>query len=59
MNTSYKPKFVAPNLKRIATADSRCFQANSWADRLLLHNGKPFDAPTGETRGITSNSAPG
>ncbi len=45
VNTSYKPKFVVP-ISQALQPLIPLFQANSWADRLILCNGKPFDAPT-------------
>jgi hypothetical protein len=45
VNTSYKPKFVAL-LSPALQALIEMFQNNSWADRLILHDDKPFDAPT-------------
>ena len=45
VNTSYKPKFVAP-ISRALQPLIPLFQANSWTDRLILFDGKPFDAPT-------------
>jgi hypothetical protein len=45
VNTSYKPKFVAPISNELQPLIA-LFRSNSWADRLLLHDGKPFDAPT-------------
>jgi hypothetical protein len=43
VNASYKPKFVAllsPALQPLIAT----FQNNSWADRLILRDGAPFDA---------------
>ena len=45
VNTSYKPKFVAP-LSPALQPLVAMFQNNSWADRLILQNGAPFEAPT-------------
>jgi hypothetical protein len=45
VNTSYKPKFVAPISQALQPLIA-LFQGNSWADRLILHNGKPFDDTT-------------
>jgi hypothetical protein len=45
VNTSYKPKFVAvlsPALHPLIPL----FQTNSWADRLILQDGAPFEVPT-------------
>ena len=45
VNTSYKPKFVAllsPALQPLIPL----FQTNSWADRLILQGGAPFEIPT-------------
>lgn len=42
VNTSYKPKFVAPISQTLQPLIA-LFQSNSWADRLILHTGKPFD----------------
>ena len=45
VNTSYKPKFVAP-ISQALQPLIPLFQNNSWADRLILHNGEPFDDRT-------------
>ena len=42
VNTSYKPKFVAPISLALQPLIA-LFQSNSWADRLILHDGAPFD----------------
>jgi hypothetical protein len=45
VNTSYKPKFVAllsPALQPLIPL----FRTNSWADRLILQDGAPFEVPT-------------
>jgi hypothetical protein len=44
LNASYKPKFVAPVAAALQPVIS-LLQDNSWADRLILHDGKPFDHP--------------
>jgi hypothetical protein len=44
VNTSYKPKFVAP-ISQVLQPLIALFQSNSWADRLILHDGAPFDDP--------------
>ena len=44
VNTSYKPKFVAPISQALQPLIA-LFQSNSWADRLILHEGKPFHDP--------------
>jgi hypothetical protein len=44
LNTSYKPKFVAPVSPALQPLIS-LLQNNSWADRLLLHDGEPFHDP--------------
>jgi hypothetical protein len=45
VNTSYKPKFVAPLSPELQPLVAM-FHNNSWADRLILQNGAPFEAPT-------------
>jgi hypothetical protein len=45
VNTSYRPKFVAPISQALQPLIA-LFQSNSWSDRLILHDGKPFDVPT-------------
>ena len=45
LNTSYKPKFVAPVSAALQPVVS-LLQNNSWAERLILHEGKPFDHPS-------------
>jgi hypothetical protein len=45
MNASYKPKFVAPVSAALQPVIS-LLESNSWADRLILHDGKPFDPPS-------------
>jgi hypothetical protein len=45
VNTSYKPKFVAP-LSHALLPLIAMFQNNSWADRLILRDGAAFEAPT-------------
>ena len=47
VNTSYKPKFVVP-ISRALQPLIALLQSNSWAERLILHNGKPFDAPSSD-----------
>ena len=42
VNTSYKPKFVAP-LSHALEPLIPLFQNNSWGDRLILQDGAPFD----------------
>jgi hypothetical protein len=44
VNTSYKPKFVAP-LSHALRPLIPLFQSNSWAGRLILNDGAPFDDP--------------
>jgi len=44
VNTSYKPKFVAPISQALQPLIA-LFQSNSWPDRLILNNGAPFDDP--------------
>jgi hypothetical protein len=45
VNTSYKPKFVVPISPALQPLIA-LFQANSWADRLILQNGAPFADPS-------------
>jgi hypothetical protein len=45
VNTSYKPKFVAP-ISHALQPLIPLFQTNSWADRLILQGGAPFEIPT-------------
>lgn len=45
VNTSYKPKFVAPISQELQPLIP-LLESNSWGDRVILHDGKPFDAPT-------------
>jgi hypothetical protein len=45
LNASYKPKFVAPISAALQPVVS-LLENNSWADRLILHDGKPFDHPS-------------
>lgn len=45
VSTSYKPKFVAPISQELQPLIP-VFQSNSWADRLILQNGAPFEGPT-------------
>jgi hypothetical protein len=42
VNTSYKPKFVAPISQPLQPLIP-LFQNSSWADRLILHDAKTFD----------------
>jgi hypothetical protein len=42
VNTSYKPKFVAPISQELQPLIP-LFQTNSWSDRLILHNAKSFE----------------
>jgi hypothetical protein len=42
VNTSYKPKFVAPISQALQPLIA-LLQSNSWADRLILLDGAPFD----------------
>jgi hypothetical protein len=44
LNTSYKPKFIAPVSPALQPVIS-LLQNNSWADRLVLHDGEPFPDP--------------
>jgi hypothetical protein len=44
LNASYKPKFVAPVSAALQPIVS-LLQNNSWVERLILNNGKPFDHP--------------
>jgi hypothetical protein len=44
VNTSYKPKFVAPISPALRTLIP-LLESNSWAERLILHEGKPFHDP--------------
>ena len=41
VNASYKPKFVAPISPALQPVIS-LLRSNSWADRLILHDGEPF-----------------
>jgi hypothetical protein len=52
VNASYKPKFVAP-ISHALQLLIPLFQANGWADRLILREGKPFhsDAEFGTALG--------
>jgi hypothetical protein len=45
LNASYKPKFVAPVSAALRPVVS-LLQNNSWAERLILHENKPFDHPS-------------
>jgi hypothetical protein len=45
LNASYRPKFVAPVSAALQPIVS-FLQNNSWADRVILHDGKPFDHPS-------------
>jgi len=45
LNTSYKPKFVAAISQELQPLIP-VFQGNSWADRLILQHGAPFEGPT-------------
>ena len=45
VNTSYKPKFVVPISQALQPLIA-LFQNNSWADRLILQHGAPFDGPS-------------
>jgi hypothetical protein len=54
MNTSYKPKFVAPISNELQPLIA-LFQANSWADRLILHDGKPFNDGAEFGAGLTDS----
>jgi hypothetical protein len=45
VNTSYKPKFVAPISPALQPLIA-LFQNNAWADRLILQDGAPFDDPS-------------
>lgn len=45
VNTSYKPKFVAPIAQALQPL-LPLFQSNAWADRLILQDGKSFDDQT-------------
>jgi hypothetical protein len=45
LNASYQPKFVAPVSAALQPVVS-LLKSNSWADRLILHDGKPFDRPS-------------
>jgi hypothetical protein len=53
LNTSYKPKFVAPVSAALQPVVS-LLQSNSWAERLILHEAKPFDHPS---RGIAAQQS--
>jgi hypothetical protein len=44
VNTSYKPKFVAPISSALRPLIP-FFESNSWAERLILHEGNPFHDP--------------
>ncbi len=44
LNASYKPKFVAPISAALQPVVS-LLEKNAWADRLILHDGEPFDHP--------------
>jgi hypothetical protein len=44
LNGSYKPKFVAPISSALRPLIP-LFESNSWGDRLVLHEGKPFHDP--------------
>ena len=50
LNASYKPKFVAPVSAALQPVVS-LLQDNSWAERLILHEDKPFDH---RSRGIAA-----
>jgi len=45
LNASYKPKFVVPISAALQSVVS-FLENNSWADRLMLHDGKPFHHPS-------------
>lgn len=44
VNGSYKPKFVAPVAAALQPVVSH-LESNSWAERMILHEGKPFHDP--------------
>jgi len=44
VNTSYKPKFVAP-ISSVLRPLIPLLENNSWGERLILHEGKPFHDP--------------
>jgi hypothetical protein len=44
VNSSYKPKFVAPISHSLQDLVS-LLQSRGWSDKLILANGKPFDDP--------------
>jgi hypothetical protein len=46
LNASYKPKFVAP-VSAVLQPVVSLLQNNSWADRLILQENRPFDQPGG------------
>ncbi len=44
INASYKPKFIAPVSPALQPL-LPMLQSSSWAERLILHEGRPFDHP--------------
>jgi len=44
VNTSYKPKFVAP-ISSVLRPLIPLLENNSWGERLILHEGQPFHDP--------------
>jgi hypothetical protein len=44
VNSSYKPKFVAP-ISSVLRPLIPLLENNSWGERLILHEGKPFHDP--------------
>ena len=45
VNASYKPKFVAPVSAALQPL-LPMFASSSWAERMILHEGRPFDHPS-------------
>src|SRR5260370_21925985 len=44
VNSSYKPKFVAP-ISRLVQEVIPVLQSKGWGDKIILNDGKPFDDP--------------
>ena len=44
VNSSYKPKFVAP-ISRLLQDVIPALQSKGWSDKIILNDGKPFDDP--------------
>ena len=44
LNSSYKPKFVAP-ISRMLQEVIPALESKGWSDKIILNDGKPFDDP--------------